>query len=81
MLEIAGHIIDTLSGEFDPAAFDDRYDEALAELVRAKIEGRPIKIEKKPKEAKVVDLMEALRQSARAAGKEKKPAAKRKKAA
>lgn len=67
MLELAGHIIETMNGEFDPSAFEDRYEAALAELVRAKIEGRPIKAPKKPKEAKVVDLMDALRKSADAA--------------
>lgn len=69
MLDLAGHIIGTMAGEFDPTEFDDRYDAALAELVRAKIEGRPIKAPKKPKPGKVVDLMEALRESARLAGK------------
>jgi DNA end-binding protein Ku len=69
MLDLAGHIIGTMAGEFDPTAFDDRYDAALAELVRAKIEGRPIRAPKKPKPGKVVDLMEALRESARLAGK------------
>lgn len=66
MLDIAGHIIDTLSGEFDPKSFEDRYEEALAELVRAKIEGKPIKPVKQKKPEKVVDLMEALRASAKA---------------
>src|SRR5690606_29939937 len=42
MLDLAKHIIATKAGEFDPAAFDDRYDAALAELVKAKIEGREI---------------------------------------
>lgn len=69
MLDLAGHIIGTMAGEFDPTEFDDRYDAALAELVRAKIEGRPIKAPKKPKPGKVVDLMEALRESAKLAGK------------
>lgn len=66
MLDIAGHIIDTLSGEFEPREFEDRYEQALAELVRAKIEGKPIKAAKPKKPAKVVDLMEALRKSAKA---------------
>lgn len=66
MLDLAGHIIGTMSGKFDPSSFDDRYEEAIAELVRAKIEGRPIKAPKKRKETKVVDLMEALRMSAEA---------------
>src|SRR3546814_7123636 len=64
MLDLAKHIIDTKAGEFDPRSFDDRYDQALAELVKAKIEGREIKVPERPKETKVVDLMEALRRSA-----------------
>ena len=71
MMELAGHIIDTMSGEFKPAEFEDRYENAVAELVRAKIEGREIKAPKRPQKAKVVDLMEALRLSAEAAGKGK----------
>src|SRR5690606_915846 len=67
MLDLAKHIIDTKAGTFDPRSFDDRYDQALAELVKAKIEGREIKAPKRPKETKVVDLMEALRRSAEGA--------------
>lgn len=70
MLELAEHIIKTKSGRFDPSKFDDRYDAALAEVVKAKIEGRKIKPRKPKAEGKVVDLMEALRQSA---GKGSKP--------
>lgn len=78
MLDLAGHIIDTMAGEFDPSAFEDRYEAAVAELVKAKIEGRAIKAPKKAKPAKVVDLMEALKQSAKAAGKPtRKPAARK----
>ena len=64
MLELAEHIIKTKSGRFDPKTFDDRYDAALAEVVKAKIEGRKIKPQKPKAEGKVVDLLEALRQSA-----------------
>ncbi|MBS9478699.1 non-homologous end joining protein Ku [Ancylobacter radicis] len=64
MLELARHIISTKAGTFQPDTFHDAYEAALAELVRAKIEGRPIKAPKAPKKGKVVDLMEALRQSA-----------------
>lgn len=85
MLDLARHIIDTKAGTFDPTAFDDRYEAALAELVKAKIEGKKIKPRKPPPATKVVDLMEALRQSAKAAGERsaagKKTAAKRKAAA
>ncbi|TWG98309.1 DNA end-binding protein Ku [Mesorhizobium sp. J18] len=81
MLDLARHIIKTMSGKFDPRDFDDRYDEALAELVKAKMEGRKIKAPKPVKEAKVVSLMDALRKSAKATGKpaEKKRPQKRKK--
>lgn len=64
MLELAGHIIETKMGSFDPEKFDDRYETALAELVRAKIEGRKIRKLKPPKETKPSDLLDALRRSA-----------------
>lgn len=65
MLELAEHIIKTKAGEFDPKEFDDRYESALAELVQAKIEGRKIKPQKQPEPAKVVSLLDALRESAK----------------
>lgn len=64
MLDLANHIIDTKRGQFDPSAFDDRYEEAVADLVKAKIAGKAIKPIKAQKSGKVVDLLEALRQSA-----------------
>lgn len=78
MLDLAKHIIDTKRGKFDPKKFDDRYEEALAQLVKAKAEGKPLPTVKERKSAKVIDLMEALRQSA---GAKAKAAAKGKKAA
>lgn len=69
MLELAEHIIRTKSGKFDPSEFDDRYEAALAEVVKAKIEGRKIEMRKEPKREKVVDLMAALRESAELSGK------------
>ena len=68
MLELARHIIATKRGDFDPRQFDDRYESALAELVRAKLAGEPIEIRKPAKRGEVIDLMEALRWSASAAG-------------
>ncbi|PYB77548.1 Ku protein [Rhizobium wuzhouense] len=64
MLDLARHIIDTKMGRFDPAAFEDRYEEALAELVRAKIAGRKPKKLPKRKAENVTSLMDALRRSA-----------------
>ncbi|SIR14099.1 DNA end-binding protein Ku [Paracoccus thiocyanatus] len=79
MLDLAKHIIDTKKGEFDVAAFDDRYEAALADLVKAKLEGRRIVPRKPQKRENVVDLMAALRESAGLAA--KKPAPRRKAAA
>ena len=68
MLDLAAHIISTKAGTFDPKAFDDRYDSALAELVKAKLEGRTLKAPPKPTPTKPHDLLEALRLSARPGG-------------
>lgn len=69
MLDLAKHIIKTKSGSFDPSKYDDRYEAAVAELVKAKIEGKAIKPRKAPEAEKVVSLIDALRQSAGAAKK------------
>ena len=69
MLELAEHIIKTKRGEFDPSKFEDRYETALAELVKAKLEGRKITPRKEPKRDGVIDLMAALRESAGMSGK------------
>lgn len=75
MLDLAKYIINSKSGRFNPRTFDDRYESALAELVKAKIAGREFKPPKPPKETKVVNLMDALRESAKASGKSETPAA------
>ncbi len=69
MLELAEHIIASKRGSFRPEDFDDRYEAALAELVKAKLEGRKIRPKKVEPTGKVVDLLDALRRSAGVAGK------------
>jgi DNA end-binding protein Ku len=64
MLDLALHIIKTKKGKFDPRKFDDRYEAAIEELVKAKMEGRTIKPPKAPEPSPAADLMELLRQSA-----------------
>lgn len=64
MLQLAKHIIDTKRGSFDPSKFEDRYEQALAEFVKAKLEGKAIAPPRKAREGKVVNLLEALRESA-----------------
>jgi len=74
MLDLAKHIIDTKMGSFDPASFDDRYDAALADLIKAKIAGKPLRKPAAPKTAEVIDLKEALRKSASLSRSDKTPA-------
>lgn len=75
MLDLAKHIINTKKGSFDAKTFDDRYDAAVAELVKAKIEGKALPKKKAPPPAKQSDLLLALRQSAgMASSKKPKPA-------
>jgi DNA end-binding protein Ku len=64
MLDLAKHIISTKIGTFDPATFDDRYETALAELVKAKLEGKALPKPKKVEVSTPNDLLAALRQSA-----------------
>lgn len=63
MVEIATKIIDQLEGPFDPAQFTDRYEDALRELIRQKEKGSTVTAPEEPKEAQVIDLMEALKRS------------------
>ncbi|MDB5615447.1 MAG: Non-ous end joining protein Ku [Devosia sp.] len=64
MLKLAQHILKTKAGKFEPEKFEDRYEEALAELVKAKIEGRNVVPLRRPEPTKSNDLLEALRMSA-----------------
>jgi DNA end-binding protein Ku len=63
MLELASHIVDTKRGEFNPKKFEDRYEDALRELLRKKQKGEKIERPKETRPSNVVDLMEALRRS------------------
>lgn len=78
MLNLAKHIIQTKVGEFVPAGFDDRYEAPLAELIKAKLAGKPIKVAKKAAPAKPIDLMAALRASVSSGSPPPKPRAPKK---
>ena len=41
MLDLASHIVETKAGHFDPSKFDDRYEDALKDLLKKKQEGKP----------------------------------------
>jgi DNA end-binding protein Ku len=63
MLDLAAHIIDRKATTFDPSAFEDRYENAMVELLKSKESGRsaPSFTTKAP--SNVVNIMEALRRS------------------
>jgi DNA end-binding protein Ku len=63
MLSMAGMIIAQKPMTFAPEAFEDRYEEALLELVKSKISGGQPVIAKAPERGNVVNLMDALRRS------------------
>jgi DNA end-binding protein Ku len=68
MIDLAEHIIKTKRGKFDPSKFEDRYDDALAELVKAKAAGKPLPKPKAPEATEPGDLLQALRESTKAHG-------------
>jgi DNA end-binding protein Ku len=57
-------LIDALAREFEPGKYQDEHRAKLMELIRAKGEGRQVVVpEERAEPGKVIDLMEALRQS------------------
>ncbi|GAC1444640.1 MAG: Ku protein [Mycobacteriales bacterium] len=68
-LAMAGSLIETLSGDFDPSQYKDSYREALQEVIEAKIAGHEVTqpVTAQPTAGTVVDLMAALRASVEAA--------------
>jgi DNA end-binding protein Ku len=63
MVAIAESIIERRSGEFDPADFRDRYQDALRELVAEKTKGQVVTPREVTEPPKVINLMEALKRS------------------
>lgn len=68
MLELASHIISKMTGKFEPSAFEDRYENALIELIRSKQQGMPVKAQPVQRQTNVINLMDALRRSVEGAG-------------
>ena len=48
MVGLAEDIIDKMTGEFEPDKFEDRYENAMIELIRSKQAGLPAPKEKAP---------------------------------
>jgi DNA end-binding protein Ku len=66
MLKLATHILDTKKGHFKPEKFEDRYENALQDMIKAKQAGKAAPTVAEPKQSNVINLMDALRRSAKA---------------
>jgi DNA end-binding protein Ku len=71
-LALATSLIEALSGEFEPEKYKDNYRENLLRMIEAKKQGEEVVATPEPQQAKVVDILEALKASLAMA---KKPAA------
>jgi DNA end-binding protein Ku len=73
-LELAVELIERKSGAFEPEKFKDEYNEAVWELINAKLEHRaPAIITGEPGTAKVINIMDALKRSVKQQGKAPAP--------
>jgi DNA end-binding protein Ku len=66
MIKLAEHILDSKKGHFDPSKFEDRYEDALKELIQAKHTGKAAPAAPSSKPSNVINLMDALRRSVKA---------------
>ena len=65
MLELASHIVDTKTARFEPEKFQDHYENALIELLKKKQAGKKVERVAGREAPKVINLMDALRRSAK----------------
>src|SRR3981081_1967612 len=64
MVDLAIHIVETKAGHFEPEKFEDHYENALKELIKKKQRGEKIEKPQERPQVQVINLMDALRQSA-----------------
>ena len=64
MLDLAKHIVEQKSGSFEPEQFEDRYEQALIDLINQKRSGISTGAKAAPKSTgNVINLMDALKRS------------------
>jgi DNA end-binding protein Ku len=63
MLDLAAHIVAQKSGTFEPEKFEDRYEEALTELINQKRNGITTAKPAPKSSGNVINLMDALKRS------------------
>jgi DNA end-binding protein Ku len=80
LLDLATTLIEKKTSKFEPAAFHDRYVDALKDLIERKKKGKTIQAEEEPapvsRGSNVVDLMAALKRSLEKPGGDEAPARK-----
>jgi len=62
-LELAKQLIEQYTVDFNPEQYKDRYQDALLEIIKQKIEGTTPIVVQRTEVGKVVNIMDALRQS------------------
>lgn len=62
-LKLAAQLVDSISGEFEPAQWHNEYRQRLDALIAAKLHGRKVVPLKRPERAPSTDLEDALRAS------------------
>lgn len=63
MMDLAMKLVEQKTDKFDPSKFDDRYENRLKQLIEAKLEGVELEPEEYEEAPKVINLMDALKQS------------------
>jgi DNA end-binding protein Ku len=74
-LALAQQLVNSFTVPFDPAKFSDRYQNSLLEIIKAKIEGSEPVVAQRAEVGKVINLMDALKQSLAQSVPKKKPPA------
>ncbi|MCA9243850.1 MAG: Ku protein [Phycisphaerales bacterium] len=79
-IKLAEQLIQAASGEFEPNAFKDRYQDAMMEVIKAKIDGAEPIVPQEEEAGAVINLMDALKASVASAATRKPPAESKKSA-
>jgi DNA end-binding protein Ku len=62
-VKLAEQLVESLSQDFKPEQFHDKFQENLKALIEAKQKGKTLVAERQPAPARVIDMMEALKKS------------------
>lgn len=63
MMDLAMKLVEQKTHRFDPSKFEDRFENRLKQLIEAKLEGVELEPEEYEEAPKVINLMDALKQS------------------